>query len=133
MKLFLIAKAACFCLAIIIALGSLVAPAIAARRSASYQLVQKSPPAGALFGEVYVALGSPQVFFGVDPAAILPPAAGETTPRLDDDLLKAKGEYPTQLKSIQEVGSVGVGIAAGFALAGAVVHLLVIRKKCRLA
>lgn len=85
------------------------------------QRVQPHEPAMAeLLGEVGELVGSPQVMIVTDPEALIPAPQGYTGPQMvNEKVLKAKGVYPLQLKTVEFVaGMVRLGCLAGLLVLG---------------
>lgn len=96
-------------------------------KSGVYQLVKASAE-GALFGDAYEKIGTPQTFVVLDQSAVLP-ADEENPQRLNEDVLKAKGIPPLQMKTVSFVaGLTRIGFAAGLIL-GVLMAVLPGRKK----
>jgi len=96
-------------------------------KSGEYQLVKASAE-GALFGDAYEKIGTPQTFVILDKTAVIP-ADGESPQRLNEDVLKEKGIPPLQLKTVSFVaGLTRIGFAVGLIL-GVLMAVLPGRKK----
>lgn len=96
-------------------------------KSGEYQLVKASSE-GALFGNPYESIGTPQVFVVLDKSAVIE-ADEENPARLNEDVLKAKGTPPLQLKTVTFIVGVSrMGFGAGL-LIGLLLALLPFKKK----
>jgi len=115
-------------------LGFVAAIIVPNSLAAKAQLVQRmkpyDPDTAALVGEIGTPIGSPQQMVITDEKAFLP-GRGETGARLvNDDYLKAHGEYPLQVKTIHyAAGLVRMGTGAA-SLIGLAVFLWT-RKRLR--
>lgn len=96
-------------------------------RSGVYQLV-KASSAGALFGDAYEKIGSPQTYVVLDKSAVI--AADEENPaRLNEDVLKAKQVPPLQLKTVTFLVGISRLVSGGALIVGLLMALLPLRKK----
>lgn len=96
-------------------------------KSGQYQLVKTSAE-GALFGDAYEKIGTPQTFVVLDPSTVLA-ANDQGVKQLSEDKLKERNLPPLQLKTVSFVAGLSrLGFGAGLVI-GLLMALLPGRKK----
>ena len=120
-----------------IGLAGLVLVSVVPRNMISRaQLVQRIKPydtdTAALTGEVGTPIGEPQQMIISDEKAFLPFRPDQSARQVNDDYMKAHGEYPLQVKTVEYVSGLLWWVFVGAILFGAMLGFLMHRKIHRL-